>query len=89
MSKKICFFDIDGTLWDAKGTIPVSTISAIRQLHKNGHLAFINTGRTRAFVHSEDLLGIGFDGIVAGIWADDQEDQYKCECRGKRRNGNH
>lgn len=66
MNKKICFFDIDGTLWDAKGTIPVSTISAIRQLHKNGHLAFINTGRTRAFVHSEDLLGIGFDGIVAG-----------------------
>lgn len=66
MNRKIAFFDIDGTLWDMKGTIPVSTISAIRQLHKNGHLAFINTGRTRAFVHSEDLLGIGFDGIVAG-----------------------
>ncbi len=66
MDKKICFFDIDGTLWDEKNRIPESTIKAIHRLQENGHLAFINTGRTRSFVQDPNLLGIGFDGIVTG-----------------------
>lgn len=64
--RKVVFFDIDGTLWDYQNTIPESTIDAIRTLRQNGHLAFLCTGRTMAFVRDENLLNIGFDGIVAG-----------------------
>ncbi len=64
--RKICFFDIDGTIWNVKNEIPESTIAAIRALQKNGHLAFLCTGRTRAYIHNPDLLNIGFDGIVSG-----------------------
>ena len=42
---KAVFFDIDGTLWDETFIVPDSAVDAIRQLRKNGHLAFINTGR--------------------------------------------
>lgn len=64
--KKAVFFDIDGTLWDDKMQIPESTISAIRALRANGNYAFICTGRSRSNVADERLLGIGFDGVVAG-----------------------
>ena len=60
----ILFFDIDGTLWNYKNEIPVSTIEGIRRATANGHKCFINTGRARAFVTNKKLLGIGFDGIV-------------------------
>ena len=63
---KAVFFDIDGTLWDIHNVIPQSTVEAIHRLQKNGHLAFLNTGRTRGFVTAEHLLSIGFDGIVSG-----------------------
>ena len=66
MNKRIVFFDIDGTLWDQTNYIPPSTIEAIHALQDKGHMAFINTGRTMGFVRDESLLGIGFDGIVAG-----------------------
>ena len=66
MDRKLLFFDIDGTLWDNTGFIPESTVLAIRKARENGHLAFINSGRSRAFIHSKALLGIGFDGIVSG-----------------------
>ena len=63
---KAVFFDIDGTLWDQNNVIPPSTVEAIHLLQKKGHLAFLNTGRTRGFVTAEHLLDIGFDGIVSG-----------------------
>lgn len=66
MKRKAVFFDIDGTLWDSDSVIPESTIEAIHSLQKNGHLAFINTGRTRAFIRRRNLLDIGFDGICCG-----------------------
>lgn len=66
MKQAAVFFDIDGTLWDEQGFIPESTREGIRRLRENGHLAFICTGRSRAFVQSEELLGLGFDGIVCG-----------------------
>lgn len=64
--RKIVFFDIDGTLWDRHNFIPESTREAISRLRSNGHLAFINTGRTRGYITNPDLLGLGFDGIVSG-----------------------
>ena len=60
------FFDIDGTLWDKENFIPQSTKDAIRLLRENGHLTFLCSGRTRIFINSEELLGMGFDGIVSG-----------------------
>lgn len=64
--RKVLFFDIDGTLWDHYNVIPQSTIDAIRQARKNGHLAFICSGRARGYIQNESLLGIGFDGVVSG-----------------------
>lgn len=69
MSKAV-FFDIDGTLWDFHNQIPESTVRAIRQLRKNGHYAFICSGRARAYISNPNLLGIGFDGLVSGCGTD-------------------
>ena len=65
-SAKILFFDIDGTLWNWKNEIPESTIKAVRLARKKGNLAFINSGRSRAFIQNKELLDIGFDGIISG-----------------------
>lgn len=62
---KLVFFDIDGTLWDEKRYIPESTIEAIRALRKNGHKAFICSGRARANINEPKLFDIGFDGVLA------------------------
>lgn len=62
--KKAVFFDIDGTLWNYQHYIPDSTRVAIRRLRENGHLALLCSGRARAFIQDEDLLSLGFDGIV-------------------------
>lgn len=64
--KKAVFFDIDGTLMDEHGCIPESTKEAVAGLRRNGHAAFICTGRTKGFVRDENLLSIGFDGMIAG-----------------------
>lgn len=66
MSKKAVFFDIDGTLWDEHFVIPESTRKAIAELRANGHYAFLCSGRTRAFIRDENLLSLGFDGILSG-----------------------
>lgn len=64
--KKAVFFDIDGTLWNEKNEIPQSAIDGIKKLQKNGHLAFLCSGRSKAFIRDKALLSIGFDGILAG-----------------------
>lgn len=64
MEKSAVFFDIDGTLWDYNKYIPESARKGIKQLRENGHLAFICSGRARAFIQDKDLLSLGFDGIV-------------------------
>jgi hypothetical protein len=63
----IVFFDIDGTIVsdDEKHIVPESAISAIRAARENGHLMYINTGRTIMNVEQE-LRDIGFDGYVCG-----------------------
>ena len=63
--RKAVFFDIDGTLWNQKYEILQSTREGIAKLRENGHLAFICSGRSRANIKNEDLLSIGFDGVVA------------------------
>ena len=46
-NRKILFFDIDGTLLSHRTLqIPESAKRAIRKAKENGHLIFINTGRT-------------------------------------------
>lgn len=72
MSQKIVFFDIDGTLIteDDSQTLPESTVYAIQELRRRGHLAFINSGRTLFNVIEQPyILRIGFDGYVCACGA--------------------
>ncbi|MCD7736768.1 MAG: Cof-type HAD-IIB family hydrolase [Lachnospiraceae bacterium] len=75
--QKALFFDIDGTILDFKNFIPDSTREALRLLRANGHLTFLCSGRTRAFIQNPRLLALGFDGIVSGCGT-------AVEYRGKR-----
>lgn len=77
MNQKLLFFDIDGTLiTEGTGEIPESTRAAVREARAQGHLLFINTGRTRASL-PKDVLEMGFDGLVCGcgtnIYLNDKE----------------
>lgn len=66
MNNKLIFFDIDGTLLDEKTfTVPTSTIEAIHQAQKNGHLCFVNTGRPISTI-DQIIFDIGFDGFICG-----------------------
>lgn len=66
MNKSIVFFDIDGTLISEEtGIIPQSTKDAINKLRKNGHLAFINTGRPVSEI-TNVLRDLDFDGYICG-----------------------
>lgn len=66
MNKNIVFFDIDGTLIDEHTLIiPESTKKALKKMRANGHLAFINTGRTACQI--ESIKGkLEFDGFICG-----------------------
>jgi hypothetical protein len=80
MSKKIAFFDIDGTLTSEKdGSIPDSAVLAIRAAREQGNLMFINTGRCFQNVEQR-FRDIGFDGYVCGcgtnIYYHDEELLY-------------
>ena len=66
MQKKVLFFDIDNTILTRNNEIPESTFRAFEKLHENGHLVFINTGRSRAYVQDPTLLSLGFDGFITG-----------------------
>ena len=63
----IVFFDIDGTLVTegVPHIAPESAIRAIRAARENGHLMYINTGRTMNNV-DQYIRDIGFDGYVCG-----------------------
>lgn len=67
--KRAVFFDIDGTLWNDQMQIPESTVEAVRALRGNGNYAFLCSGRSRANIRNERLLGIGFDGVIASCGA--------------------
>lgn len=62
--KKILFFDIDGTLLTPHPfKVPESTSRALTKAHENGHLLFINTGRTKVMMPSA-LSELHFDGYM-------------------------
>lgn len=60
------FFDIDGTLIDKYGKIEESTVRGIQYLKENGHDVYINSGRTKVYIHNPELHEIGFDGLLCG-----------------------
>ena len=64
--RKILFFDIDETLLSHKTfTIPESTKNALKKAKENGHLIFINTGRTKSLI-GDDIKEFEFDGYICG-----------------------
>lgn len=65
--KKLLFFDIDGTILTQGQNryVPESAKKAIRLLQENGHLCFINTGRSWSEIHS-NISSLDFDGFVCG-----------------------
>lgn len=66
MDRKIIFFDIDGTILDEEtNKIPGSALEAIGKLKENGHLAIINTGRTKVIL-PELIKNSGFNGYICG-----------------------
>lgn len=62
---KYVFFDVDGTLWGNDMKMPKSTKEAIKQMQKNGHKAFVCTGRAMGNVRDPQFTEVGFDGYIA------------------------
>lgn len=70
MEKKIVFFDIDGTLsTEDTFTIPESTKKALALARANGHIMFINTGRTKDSLENQ-IKALDVDGFVCGLGTD-------------------
>ncbi|PYE43252.1 Cof-type HAD-IIB family hydrolase [Paenibacillus barcinonensis] len=63
ITRKIVFIDIDGTLVNDDGSIPVSAQEACKQARKNGHLLYLCTGRSKAEIY-DSIWEIGFDGLI-------------------------
>lgn len=65
-TKKLLFFDIDGTLLTSDPHIvPESAKEGLRLAQAQGHLTFINSGRTMAMI-PDYIKELGFDGYVCG-----------------------
>lgn len=66
MGRKALFFDIDGTLLEDKTKeMPASAREAIVRARRDGHLIFINSGRTRCLMREvEEQLEV--DGYLCG-----------------------
>ncbi|WP_041138379.1 Cof-type HAD-IIB family hydrolase [Beduini massiliensis] len=63
-SKKIIFFDIDGTIFSPSSKKISSAVKkTIKKTMLQGHLCFISTGRPFAYVNSE-IKELGFDGYI-------------------------
>lgn len=89
--QSVIFFDIDGTIVteDERHFIPESTRLSIARARRNGHLTFINTGRT-AFNINHEVRSLGFDGYVCGcgtyieyndkiLFSNDLEQSFCCK----------
>lgn len=60
---KYLFIDIDGTLTNKYGKVPLSAVQAINWAREKGHKVFLATGRSKCEIF-DYILKIGFDGIV-------------------------
>ena len=60
---KYLFYDIDGTLVGKSKVITEKTKWAIKEAQRNGHKAFLCTGRAPTSIVDE-ILDIGFDGVI-------------------------
>ena len=66
MEQSALFFDIDGTiLSEVTCSIPESALQALKRAGENGHLVFINTGRTWCTL-PEEVKNAPFDGYLCG-----------------------
>ena len=65
-SRKALFFDVDGTLLDEKTRrIPESAVKAVQEARRQGHLAFVNSGRVSKLLDSvRDMIEM--DGWLCG-----------------------
>ncbi|MFT4235034.1 MAG: HAD family hydrolase [Microbacterium sp.] len=68
MTRRIVFLDIDGTIVQDDGTIPASTIEAMRGARDNGHLVLMATGRSPLEIDPR-LDDLGLDGMIASAGA--------------------
>ncbi|MGI6270037.1 MAG: HAD family hydrolase [Candidatus Howiella sp.] len=66
MQRKAIFLDIDGTYTSGSPVPPARNVRAVEAAQAAGHLVFLNTGRSCAFIPEEVLDSVPFDGIVAG-----------------------
>ena len=65
---KVLFFDIDGTLLDHSGRMPLSAKRAIKQAKENGHRLILCSGRSKCAV--EQLMKrFDFDGCICSAGA--------------------
>ena len=63
-NRKLLFFDIDKTLLTPyPWTVPDSAKQALKEARYNGHLLFINSGRTYTMI-PEIIKEMGFDGFA-------------------------
>jgi len=60
------FLDLDGTLFAEKHTVPAANREAIAAARANGHLVFLNTGRSFAHLPEGLLEQVETDGIITG-----------------------
>lgn len=63
------FFDIDGTVVCADGSIPASAVVAIKRLQARGHMCFVNTGRPYVDLYPP-LTDIPWDGYICNCGQD-------------------
>jgi Cof subfamily protein (haloacid dehalogenase superfamily) len=68
MQKKLIFLDIDGTLTDFYGRIPLSAKKALNLAKQAGHQLVLCTGRTKSEIPKE-VLEMNFDGIIGAAGA--------------------
>ena len=66
MSRKILFFDVDGTIVTSEHHIPDSARAALKKAQDAGHVLIVNTGRP--FRHIEpQIRALGFDGYICAV----------------------
>ncbi|MET0786465.1 MAG: Cof-type HAD-IIB family hydrolase [Paenisporosarcina sp.] len=61
--RRICFFDIDGTLYNSDKKLPESAKTAVLQARENGHEIIIATGRA-PFMIKDVLIELQIDSYI-------------------------